>query len=142
MPHAQRFPALPYCLALLLALLAMAGAWYWLGRAAEAGGPGKTAEFYTKAASFPSTFYGQLASERLGRKTLNVAYPSPSAADRQNLQSREAVQAISRLEAAGHGWRAALRRRRVAQSRSRSIARQPMSRRWNSLSQWIASTPA
>ncbi|MDT4805250.1 hypothetical protein FQZ97_380530 [compost metagenome] len=32
MPHAQRFPALPYCLALLLALLAMAGAWYWLGR--------------------------------------------------------------------------------------------------------------
>ncbi len=87
--------------------LSVSRAWYWLGRAAEAGGPGKSAEFYTKAASFPSTFYGQLASERLGRKTLNVAYPSPSAADRQNLQSREAVQAISRLEAAGHGWRAA-----------------------------------
>ncbi|MFP3835863.1 hypothetical protein, partial [Chryseobacterium sp. SIMBA_028] len=64
-------------------------------------------EFYTKAASLPSTFYGQLASERLGRKTLNVSYPSPTNEDRQNLQSREAVQAIARLEAAGHGWRAA-----------------------------------
>ncbi|NEI69903.1 transglycosylase SLT domain-containing protein [Rhizobium lusitanum] len=80
--------------------------WYWLGRAAEAGGPGKAADFYAKAASYPSTFYGQLAAEKLGRTTLNVTYPSPSADDRQRFQGREAVQAISRLEAAGHGWRA------------------------------------
>ncbi|SCB21613.1 soluble lytic murein transglycosylase [Rhizobium multihospitium] len=80
--------------------------WYWLGRAAEAGGPGKAADFYAKAASYPSTFYGQLAAEKLGRRTLNVTYPSPSATDRQRFQGREAVQAISRLEAAGHGWRA------------------------------------
>ncbi len=79
--------------------------WYWLGRAAEAGGPGKSADFYARAASYPSTFYGQLAAEKLGRRTLNVSYPSPSAADRQRFQEREAVQAISRLEAAGHGWR-------------------------------------
>jgi soluble lytic murein transglycosylase len=71
-------------------------AWYWLGRAAQAGGPGKAGEFYAK-----------LAAERLGRKTLNVSYPAPSEEDRQRLRSREAVQAISRLEAAGHGWRAA-----------------------------------
>ncbi|MBN8951071.1 MULTISPECIES: lytic transglycosylase domain-containing protein [unclassified Rhizobium] len=80
--------------------------WYWLGRAAEAGGPGKAADFYAKAASYPSTFYGQLAAEKLGRRTLNVTYPSPSGTDRQRFQDREAVQAISRLEAAGHGWRA------------------------------------
>ncbi|TCU11087.1 transglycosylase SLT domain-containing protein [Rhizobium sullae] len=87
--------------------ISVSRAWYWLGRAAEAGGPGKSSEFYAKAANFPSTFYGQLAAEKLGRKTLNVSYPSPSAEDRQRLQSREAVQAIARLEAAGHGWRAA-----------------------------------
>jgi soluble lytic murein transglycosylase len=86
--------------------ISVARAWYWLGRAAEAGGPGKAADFYAKAAAFPSTFYGQLAAERLGRRTLNVTYPSPSADDRQNFQSREAVQAITRLEAAGYGWRA------------------------------------
>ncbi|MFJ6322467.1 MULTISPECIES: transglycosylase SLT domain-containing protein [unclassified Rhizobium] len=80
--------------------------WYWLGRAAEAGGPGKAADFYAKAASYPSTFYGQLAAEKLGRRTLNVTYPAPSPDDRQRFQAREAVQAISRLEAAGHGWRA------------------------------------
>jgi soluble lytic murein transglycosylase len=87
--------------------LSVSRAWYWLGRSAEAGGPGKASEFFTKAANFPGTFYGQLAAERLGRKTLNVTYPSPTAADRQSLQQREAVQAIGRLESAGHGWRAA-----------------------------------
>lgn len=81
-------------------------AWYWLGRAAEGGGPGKAGDFYAKAASYPSTFYGQLAAEKLGRQTLNVSYPSPSTEDRQRFQARESVQAISRLEAAGHGWRA------------------------------------
>jgi soluble lytic murein transglycosylase len=80
--------------------------WYWLGRAAEAGGPGKAADFYAKAAAYPSTFYGQLAAEKLGRRMLDVTYPSPTAVDRQRFQGREAVQAISRLEAAGHGWRA------------------------------------
>ncbi|NKK82556.1 lytic transglycosylase domain-containing protein [Rhizobium leguminosarum] len=88
--------------------ISVSRAWYWLGRAAEAGGPGKSSEFYAKAANFPGTFYGQLAAERLGRKTLNVAYPAPSTADRQRFQAREAVQAIARLEAAGHGWRAAI----------------------------------
>ena len=86
--------------------ISLSRAWYWLGRSAEAGGPGKAADFYVKAASYPSTFYGQLAAEKLGRRTLNVAYPSPTTEDRQRFQSREAVQAIARLEAAGHGWRA------------------------------------
>ncbi|MFT4181010.1 MAG: lytic transglycosylase domain-containing protein [Rhizobium sp.] len=86
--------------------ISLSRAWYWLGRSAEAGGPGKAADFYAKAASYPSTFYGQLAAEKLGRRMLNVTYPAPTTEDRQRFQTLEAVQAITRLEAAGHGWRA------------------------------------
>jgi soluble lytic murein transglycosylase len=86
--------------------LSVSRAWYWLGRAAEAGGPGNAPDFYMKAAALPTTFYGQLAAAKLGQRTLNVTYPSPSAADRQRFQSDETVEAIGRLEAAGYGWRA------------------------------------
>ncbi|WP_132517288.1 lytic transglycosylase domain-containing protein [Rhizobium sp. BK376] len=95
--------------------ISMSRAWYWLGRSAEAGGPGKAADFYVKAAGYPSTFYGQLAAEKLGRRTLDVTYPTPTPDDRQHFQSREAVQAISRLEAAGYGWRADALYRALAQ---------------------------
>ncbi|OHV76138.1 lytic transglycosylase domain-containing protein [Ensifer sp. LCM 4579] len=81
-------------------------AWYWLGRAAEAGGPGKSEEYFANAARYPATFYGQLAAARLGRPTLNVSYPTPTEEDRRRFQQREAVRAIDRLEEAGHGWRA------------------------------------
>jgi len=81
-------------------------AWYWLGRAAEAGGPGSARDFFASAALYPGTFYGQLAAARLGRSTLNVNYPAPTSDDRARFESREAVRAIDRLEAAGHGWRA------------------------------------
>jgi soluble lytic murein transglycosylase len=86
--------------------ISLSRAWYWLGRAADGGGPGRAADFYAKAASYSSTFYGQLAAEKIGRRSLNVTYPHPTEEDRQRFQSREAVQAIARLEAAGHGWRA------------------------------------
>lgn len=78
--------------------ISVSRAWYWLGRAAEAGGPGKSSEFYAKAANFPGTFYGQLAAERLGRKTLNVTYPSPSTADRQRFQHAKPCRPLP-------GWR-------------------------------------
>ncbi|MDK1488985.1 lytic transglycosylase domain-containing protein [Sinorhizobium sp. 7-81] len=81
-------------------------AWYWLGRAAEAGGPGDPKEHFAKAARYHGTFYGQLAAARLGRSMLDVSYPSPTPEDRVRFERREAVRAISRLEAAGHGWRA------------------------------------
>ncbi|MBB4185043.1 soluble lytic murein transglycosylase [Sinorhizobium terangae] len=81
-------------------------AWYWLGRAAEAGGPGNSSEYFGKAARYPGTFYGQLAAARLGRRTLDVSYPSPTPEDRTRFEGREAVRAIARLEVAGHGWRA------------------------------------
>ncbi|WP_027999877.1 lytic transglycosylase domain-containing protein [Sinorhizobium arboris] len=81
-------------------------AWYWLGRAAEAGGPGDAREYFTNAARYPATFYGQLAAARLGQAKLDMSYPSPTQEDRIRLEGREAVKAIGRLEAAGHGWRA------------------------------------
>lgn len=86
--------------------ISVSRAWYWMGRAVEAGAPGDSTEYYTKAAALPGTFYGQLAAARLGRKTLNVTYPSPTAEDRARFEGREAVRAIARLEQAGHAWRA------------------------------------
>lgn len=86
--------------------ISVSRAWYWLGSAAEAGAPGDAQDYFAKAATLPGTFYGQLAAAKLGRKGLNVTYPSPSGDDRARFEGREAVQAIARLEAAGHGWRA------------------------------------
>lgn len=82
--------------------ISLSRAYYWLGRAAEAGGPGTSKTYYQKAANYGTTFYGQLAAERIGGKTLNVAYPAPTDADRQNFSRREAVKAIQRLETAGY----------------------------------------
>ncbi len=86
--------------------LSASRAWYWLGRSAEAGGPGDANEYFANAARYPGTFYGQLAAARLGRKTPNVAYPAPTAEDRSRFENREAVRAITRLEGTGHTWRA------------------------------------
>ena len=94
--------------------LSLSRGYYWLGRAAEAGGPGKASQFYAQAARFPATFYGQLASAKLGRNTLDVSYPSPSDAERRALEEREPVRAIKRLEQVGYDWRAGLIYRSLA----------------------------
>jgi soluble lytic murein transglycosylase len=86
--------------------ISAARAWYGLGRAAEAGGPGKPDEYFANAARYRGTFYGQLAGAQLGRSALNVTYPAPAPEDRARFESREAVRAIDRLEAAGYGSRA------------------------------------
>lgn len=90
-------------------------AYYWLGRAAEAGGPGNATEYFTLAAHYGVTFYGQLAAARIGDAQLFADYPKPSDADRQNFVNREAVRAIDRLEAAGHFSRADMLYRDLAQ---------------------------
>jgi soluble lytic murein transglycosylase len=76
--------------------------YYWLGRAAEVGGPGDAKDWFAKAAAFGTTFYGQLAGERIGRHALDLADPQPSAADRENFGRREAVGAIRRLQQVGY----------------------------------------
>lgn len=82
--------------------MSLSRAYYWLGRAAEVGGPGDAKTYFTKAATYGTTFYGQLAAERVGLRTLNIVYPEPSAADRQSFDGREAVSAIKRLQEAGY----------------------------------------
>ncbi|NGN40673.1 lytic transglycosylase domain-containing protein [Mesorhizobium sp. CGMCC 1.15528] len=77
-------------------------AYYWLGRAAEAGGPGSSKAYFERAAGYGTTFYGQLAAERIGQSAIKIAYPSPTAADRRDFAQREAVNAIKRLEDAGY----------------------------------------
>ncbi|MER9582696.1 lytic transglycosylase domain-containing protein [Mesorhizobium sp. M0276] len=82
--------------------MTLSRAYYWLGRAAEVGGPGNAKDYFARAAAYGTTFYGQLAAERVGRQALNIVYPSPSAADRQTFAGREAVSAIKRLQEAGY----------------------------------------
>ncbi|MDP3896727.1 MAG: lytic transglycosylase domain-containing protein, partial [Mesorhizobium sp.] len=92
-----------------------ARAYYWLGRAAEAGGPGASKAYYQKAASYGTAFYGQLAAAKLGRGAIALGYPEPSAADRRNFHSREAVRAIKRIEEAGFAPRSDMLYRDLAQ---------------------------
>lgn len=82
--------------------ISLSRAYYWLGRAAEAGGPGDAAACFERAAAYGTTFYGQLAGERIGRRTLSLSDPEPTAADRDRFSRREAVAAIGRLEKAGY----------------------------------------
>ncbi len=83
-----------------------ARAHYWLGRAAEKSGTGDMRAHYSEAAKYGTAFYGQLASAKLGAKTVAIADPLPAAGEQERFAAREAVQAIRRLEEAGHGWRA------------------------------------
>ena len=81
-------------------------AYYWLGRSAEAGGPGSATAWYRKAAHYGTTFYGQLAAAKLGETTLDIPYPKPTSADRARFAGLEAVAAIRRLQEIGYGSRA------------------------------------
>ncbi len=94
--------------------ISLSRAWYWTGRAAEAGAGGDARAHYQRAAHYGTTFYGQLAAARLGRNTISAEYPSPSQSDRLAFENRRAVQAIRRLEAAGHNRHAGMLYRDLA----------------------------
>lgn len=81
-------------------------AYYWMGRAAEAGGGGNARQFFQRASYYGTAFYGQLAAARLGNGALQLPYPKPTVEDRARFDSREPVRAIRRLEAIGYGNRA------------------------------------
>jgi soluble lytic murein transglycosylase len=95
--------------------LSLSRGYYWLGRASEAGAGGNARGFYERAATYGTAFYGQLAAARLGRNALTASFPAPSEADRATFERRPAVQAIRRLEAAGHARRAEALYRALAQ---------------------------
>ncbi|MDX7950757.1 lytic transglycosylase domain-containing protein [Lichenihabitans sp. Uapishka_5] len=79
--------------------ISAARAAYWQGRAAEQAGDATAANrFYAAAANQSISFYGQLASSRLGRDTLALRQPADVAvAD----DRREAIRAVEHLYALG-----------------------------------------
>jgi soluble lytic murein transglycosylase len=72
---------------------------YWRGRAAEERGDQTAARgFYGQAAKYYTTFYGQLAGEKVGDGRLTLpADPTITAADRARFEGREAVRAVRAL---------------------------------------------
>lgn len=95
--------------------LSLSRSYYWLGRAAEAGGPGSARDYYGRAAHYATTFYGQLAAAKLGRNPDAIEYPEPTAADRARFAGREAVHAIERLQSIDYDWRANILYKDLAQ---------------------------
>ncbi|MGL4239503.1 MAG: lytic transglycosylase domain-containing protein [Beijerinckiaceae bacterium] len=73
---------------------------YWLGRALEAGAEGEPAEGYPAAARWSTTYYGQMAAEKLGRTQLEIAEVMADIADRAVLGVTLTGQVIDRLLAA------------------------------------------
>ena len=76
---------------------------YWRARAVEAAGDvigGR--DLYSQAAQYPTTFYGQLAAEKIGQAELDIGHdPVPTGADRARFEGREQIQAIRLLYDAG-----------------------------------------
>ncbi len=71
---------------------------YWLGRSAEARGDRSAAQgFYAQGAEYYTTFYGQLAAEKLGRKLVLGSDPQLTEADRARFEARETVRAMRLL---------------------------------------------
>ena len=70
------------------------------------GNKGAAISNFEAAARHDTTYYGQLASLRLGRNKINISKPRPSDTDRARFPKYELVQAIAKLESAGDARRA------------------------------------
>ena len=80
---------------------------YWLGRAlAKAGSRVAADKSYQMAARLDSTYYGQLAAQEIGLTKLTISRPDVTAKDRATFDDYELVQAIAKMESAGHFNRA------------------------------------
>ncbi len=66
---------------------------YWAGRAAEANNnPQIASKWYQEAAKYPTSFYGQLATEKIGRTTLVLPQPpNTTAADMARFKKNDLV---------------------------------------------------
>ena len=83
--------------------ISQARGYYWLARASS----GSTAtKYYRAAAQHGGTFYGQLASAKLGSRKLRITNPKPNTSQRNRYKNRELVRAIRRLESINYAWRA------------------------------------
>lgn len=78
-------------------------AFYWQGRTAEARGDQAAAKgFYAAGAKFNTTFYGQLATEKLGQPLVLGSDPQVTQADRARFESRDTVRAARLLYEIGN----------------------------------------
>ena len=76
---------------------------YWLARALKSAGHNTDANaHFAKAAHFDTTYYGQLAAREIGRSAISVSKARPSRSERARFAKYELVQAIAKLESAGH----------------------------------------
>lgn len=79
-----------------------ARAFYWMGRAAEAGAGGSARDYYTRAAEFGFTFYGQMARAKLGLTDLGLSRTvTPTSADRTAIEHDDRFAALAKLNAMG-----------------------------------------
>jgi soluble lytic murein transglycosylase len=83
--------------------LTQSRALYWRGRAAEAMGDGLAAQlFYSQAAEYPTTFYGQLAAAKTASPVISLGHdPQITAADRAAFEGLEPVRAARLLAQIG-----------------------------------------
>ncbi|WP_137154066.1 lytic transglycosylase domain-containing protein [Rhizobium sp. FKL33] len=83
-----------------------ARAYYWLGRAAEAGSGGDAKAFFLKASDYPATFYGQLAASRIGVAIRPQQRYRPLADIVSLMKNRPEMQAIELMLQCGQDGRA------------------------------------
>ncbi|MFO1184557.1 MAG: lytic transglycosylase domain-containing protein [Bauldia sp.] len=91
---------------------------YWLGRVAEVEGDDLEAKAsFSRAAMFPTTFYGQVATLRLRQTDLKLVQPpQPDAATATAFTERDMVRSIVQLQQAGRGEEAQPLYRHLAQT--------------------------
>lgn len=83
-----------------------ARAYYWLGRAAEAGSGGDAKALFLKASDYPATFYGQLAASRIGVAIRPQQRYRPLADIVSLMKNRPEMQAIELMLQCGQDGRA------------------------------------
>lgn len=75
-----------------------ARAYYWMGRAAEAGAGGAANDYYRKSADYGFTFYGQMARAKLGISDLGISRTvSPNGTDRAAMERDDRFEALKRI---------------------------------------------
>jgi peptidoglycan lytic transglycosylase len=84
--------------------VSLARAYYWIGRAEHAMGAVEDAQTaWQKASKHDFTFYGQLAAQKLGDKTLDLGKdPQPTAMQRTDFENNLQIQALKLIGLSGN----------------------------------------
>jgi peptidoglycan lytic transglycosylase len=84
--------------------VSLARAYYWIGRAQQAMGMSEAAKTaWQKASTHDFTYYGQLAAQELGAKTLDLGHdPVPTVEQRKTFQDNLQIQALTLIGLTGN----------------------------------------